>query len=143
MGGLLCVCGGGGLDRCADFRQHPGSAWLARSARRQWIFLIEAAPALLLAVICPFFLRDDLAHAQWLTAEEKDLLRQTLAREHSAAAGDNGSPLRLLLDGEMILLVIAYLAIGFGVYANVFFPPLIIKDLGSSWPAARWPSKDG
>ena len=67
-----------------------------------------------------------------MTAEEKDLLRQTLAREHSAAAGDNGSPLRLLLDGEMILLVIAYLAIGFGVYANVFFLPLIIKDLGFS-----------
>jgi hypothetical protein len=32
-GGLLCVRGGDGLDRCADFRQHPGSAWLAWSAR--------------------------------------------------------------------------------------------------------------
>ena len=26
----------------------------------QWIFLIEAAPALLLGAICPFLLRDDL-----------------------------------------------------------------------------------
>jgi nitrate/nitrite transporter NarK len=67
-----------------------------------------------------------------LTAEEKDWLQQALAREQSVAGGDTGSPLRLLLDGKMILLVIAYLAIGFGVYANVFFLPLIIKDLGFS-----------
>jgi ACS family tartrate transporter-like MFS transporter len=98
----------------------------------QWIFLIEAAPALLLAVLCPFLLRDDPAHAQWLTAEEKDWLKQTLAREQSVAAGDTGSPLGLLRDSKMILLIIAYLAIGFGVYANVFFLPLIIKDLGFS-----------
>jgi ACS family tartrate transporter-like MFS transporter len=98
----------------------------------QWIFLIEAAPALLLAMICPFLLRDDPAQAEWLTAEEKDWLRLTLASEQSVAAGDIGSPLRLLRDGKMILLIIAYLAIGFGVYANVFFLPLIIKDLGFS-----------
>jgi ACS family tartrate transporter-like MFS transporter len=98
----------------------------------QWIFLIEAAPALVLAVLCPFLLRDKPADARWLTAEEKDWLQQTLAREQSVAAGDTGSPLRLLLDGKMILLVVAYLAIGFGVYANVFFLPLIIKDLGFS-----------
>jgi ACS family tartrate transporter-like MFS transporter len=98
----------------------------------QWIFLIEAAPALVLAAMCPFLLRDKPADARWLTAEEKDWLQQTLAREQSVAAGDTGSPLRLLLDGKMILLVIAYLAIGFGVYANVFFLPLIIKDLGFS-----------
>jgi ACS family tartrate transporter-like MFS transporter len=98
----------------------------------QWIFLIEAAPALVLAAMCPFLLRDKPADARWLTAEEKDWLQQTLAREQSVAAGDTGSALRLLLDGKMILLVIAYLAIGFGVYANVFFLPLIIKDLGFS-----------
>ena len=32
----------------------------------------------------------------------------------------------------VILLTIAYIGIGFGVYANVFFLPLIIKDLGFS-----------
>jgi ACS family tartrate transporter-like MFS transporter len=98
----------------------------------QWIFLIEAAPALLLAASCPFLLSDNPADAKWLTAEEKDWLQQSLAREQSVATGDTGSPLRLLLDGEMILLTTAYLAIGFGVYANVFFLPLIIKDLGFS-----------
>ncbi len=98
----------------------------------QWIFLIEAAPALMLAAICPFLLRDDPSQAQWLTADEKDWLQQTLAREQTVAVGATVSPLRLLLDGKMILLTVAYLAIGFGVYANVFFLPLIIKDLGFS-----------
>ena len=32
----------------------------------------------------------------------------------------------------MVLMTVAYLAIRFGVYANVFFLPLIIKDLDFS-----------
>ena len=98
----------------------------------QWIFLIEAAPALLLAVLCPVLLRDDPSEAPWLTADERDWLLDTLAREQNVAVGGAVSPLRLLLDGNVILLIVAYLAIGFGVYANVFFLPLIIKDLGFS-----------
>src|ERR1700722_1377742 len=98
----------------------------------QWIFLIEAAPALVLAVICPFLLRDDPADAHWLTAEEKDWLPRTLASEQGGAAGATSSPLGVVGGGKMIVLTIAYLAIGFGVYANVFFLPLIIKDLGFS-----------
>ncbi|MFL5280081.1 MAG: MFS transporter [Rhodopila sp.] len=98
----------------------------------QWIFLIEAAPALLLAVSCPFLLRDSPEHAAWLTSDEKGWLLQTLATEQSIAPSSTGSPLHLLRDGRMLLLIVAYLAIGFGVYANVFFLPLIIKDLGYS-----------
>src|ERR1700761_1354517 len=98
----------------------------------QWIFLLEAAPALLLAVVCPFLLRDDPTQAHWLTAEEKDWLQQALVREQSNAAGATASAVALLRDGKVIALTVAYLAIGFGVYANVFFLPLIIKDLGFS-----------
>lgn len=96
----------------------------------QWIFLIEAAPALVLAVICPFLLRDSPREAVWLTQAEKDWLVQALAAEQHEAVGSHGSMLRTLRDARMILMTVAYLAIGFGVYANVFFLPLIIKDLG-------------
>jgi MFS transporter, ACS family, tartrate transporter len=98
----------------------------------QWIFLLEASPSLFLGAICLFLLRDDPKDAPWLTADEKAWLQQSLAREQSVAAGNAESPLRLLHDGKVILLTIAYLAIGFGVYANVFFLPLIIKDIGFS-----------
>ncbi len=98
----------------------------------QWIFLIEAVPAVILAIVCPFLLRDSPDQAAWLTADEKAWLNQALAEEQREATGAHGSIMRTLLDGRMILMTVAYLAIGFGVYANVFFLPLIIKDLGFS-----------
>ncbi len=98
----------------------------------QWIFLLEAAPALVLAILCPMILRDRPADATWLTQPEKDWLQATLASEQSTAAGAHGSMWRTLSDFRIILMVASYLAIGCGVYANIFFLPLIIKDLGYS-----------
>lgn len=96
----------------------------------QWIFLIEAAPAIILGVICPFLLSDSPRNAAWLTPDEKDWLVQTLSSEQYEATGSHGSIWRTIRDPRMIMMTLAYLGIGFGVYANVFFLPLIIKDLG-------------
>lgn len=96
----------------------------------QWIFLIEAVPALLLAVICPMLLRDNPRDAAWLTDQEKDWLVATLATERGQAVGHQVSLWRTVQDPRMIMLTLAGVGISFGVYANVFFLPLIIKDLG-------------
>ena len=98
----------------------------------QWIFLIEAAPALLLAAICPFVLCDQPADAQWLTQDERQWLQSSLLAEQRDAFGHSASIWQTLRSPCVVLLTIAYLCIGFGVYANVFFLPLIIKDLGFS-----------
>src|SRR6202012_4969177 len=39
---------------------------------------------------------------------------------------------------QVVLLSLAYLANGFGVYGTVFFVPLIIKDLGFSNLTTSW-----
>jgi ACS family tartrate transporter-like MFS transporter len=98
----------------------------------QWIFLMEAIPAIILAVICPFLLRDSPRDATWLTEEEKTWLVQTLASEQSQAISHQVPMRQVLRDPRLIVMVLAYIGIGFGVYANVFFLPLIIKDLGFS-----------
>jgi ACS family tartrate transporter-like MFS transporter len=98
----------------------------------QWIFLIEAVPALILAVICPFLLRDTPQKAAWLTNDEKAWLAHQLATEQSEAHAARVSMLRTLRDGRMIVMIISYFGIGCGIYANIFFLPLIIKDLGFS-----------
>jgi MFS transporter, ACS family, tartrate transporter len=98
----------------------------------QWIFLIEAAPAVVLALICPFLLRDNPRDAAWLTHDEKDWLAQTLATEQVQAVGHQESIWRTMRDARIIMMTLAALGISFGVYANVFFLPLIIKDLGFS-----------
>jgi ACS family tartrate transporter-like MFS transporter len=98
----------------------------------QWIFLLEAAPALVLAAFGPFVLCDQPADARWLTRDEKEWLLGKLAAEQREAVGSSTGALQALRSPFVVLLTIAYLGIGFGVYANVFFLPLIIKDLGYS-----------
>jgi ACS family tartrate transporter-like MFS transporter len=98
----------------------------------QWVFLIEAAPALLLAAICPFVLCDQPADAHWLAPDERRWLQDRLLAEQRQAIGHSAGVLQILRSTCVILLTIAYICIGFGVYANVFFLPLIIKDLGYS-----------
>jgi MFS transporter, ACS family, tartrate transporter len=98
----------------------------------QWVFLIEAAPALLLAAICPFVLCDKPADAHWLTHDERQWLDGRLLAEQRQAVGHSAGIVQILRTPCLVLLTIAYLCIGFGVYANVFFLPLIIKDLGYS-----------
>jgi ACS family tartrate transporter-like MFS transporter len=98
----------------------------------QWIFLIEAAPAIVLGLICPLLLRDSPRDAAWLTDEEKQWLTNTLAFERSEAVGSKVSMWRTMRDPRIVMMMLAGLGISFGVYANVFFLPLIIKDLGFS-----------
>jgi ACS family tartrate transporter-like MFS transporter len=98
----------------------------------QWIFLIEATPAVVLAAIGPFVLCDRPADARWLSPDERRWLQDRLNAERHASAGRGMSMLHTLRSPCVILLTLAYTAIGFGVYANVFFLPLIIKDLGFS-----------
>lgn len=98
----------------------------------QWIFLLEAAPAVVLAAVGPFVLRDSPADAHWLGPEERGWLQATLDAERDSGVGRNLPSWAALLSAPVMLMTIAYLLIGFGVYANVFFLPLMIKDLGFS-----------
>ncbi len=65
-GALLSMDGRGGL-----------AGW-------QWVYLIEALPALLLSIAVLFYLTDKPADASWLATEERDWLvaRQKQEREH-------------------------------------------------------------
>jgi len=52
----------------------------------QWMFLLEAIPAVLLGFAAWFFLADNPGRAPWLSPAEKSWLRQTLAGEASPAS---------------------------------------------------------
>jgi MFS transporter, ACS family, tartrate transporter len=98
----------------------------------QWIFLLEAAPAVLLAAAGPFVLHNGPSDAPWLTSEERKWLQTTLDSERRHGVGHTLSKAAALRSIPVILMTAAYVLIGFGVYANVFFLPLMIKDLGYS-----------
>jgi len=95
----------------------------------QWIFILEAAPAVVLAALAPFILRDGPMDAPWLQPAERQWLQATLDAERHQNTGKQLRVLVALRSVPVILMTVAYVLIGFGVYANVFFLPLMIKDL--------------
>src|SRR3977135_2904879 len=52
----------------------------------RWLFLGEAAPAVIFGVICFFYLTDRPTNAKWLTAAEKGWLEAEMQREKQTVA---------------------------------------------------------
>ncbi|MEO8313722.1 MAG: MFS transporter [Pseudomonadota bacterium] len=94
----------------------------------QWMFLIEAAPALLLGVLVPFWLDNRIDDAKWLSADEKQLLKSRLAQE---ASTKSEYPLRkLFATPVMWLFAVILFCIVTGVYGINFWLPTIIRETG-------------
>ena len=96
----------------------------------QWVFLIEGIPACLLAALCPILMRDRPEDASWLNRDEQTWLRSRLDVESSQSSTQTLSLLQALTSPMIIILIVGYLLIGFGVYSKNFFLPLMIKTMG-------------
>jgi MFS family permease len=94
----------------------------------QWMFIIEAMPAVLVGIAVLFYLDNRIDDARWLAPAEKQLLKQRLA-EDANAKGD--PPLRALLAIPAMWLFTAILfCIVTGVYGINFWLPTIIRETG-------------
>jgi ACS family tartrate transporter-like MFS transporter len=99
----------------------------------RWLFLCEAAPALLLGLVVPFYLTDRPAQAHWLTSDEKTWLQRELDGERRAIEGTRTYSLwQALLSPRVMSLSILFLGIGIASVGMVAFLPQIIKALGVS-----------
>ncbi len=94
----------------------------------QWLFLLEAAPALLFAVAVVFYLSNGLDDAPWLSAGDRELLKERLASDASTK-GDY-SLVALLSIRALWLFTLIYLLIVIGVYGVNFWLPAIIAETG-------------
>jgi MFS family permease len=94
----------------------------------QWMFIIEAIPAVLVGIVVLFYLDNRIDDARWLAPAEKQLLKERLA-EDAGAKGD--PPLRALFAIPAMWLFTAILfCIVTGVYGINFWLPTIIRDTG-------------
>jgi MFS transporter, ACS family, tartrate transporter len=96
----------------------------------KWLFIIEALPALILAVVLLRALPDSPAHVAWLDDDERAWLARRLEQERQAdAAAASGSA-----EGALGLRVVAMGVIYFGTtatnYALGFWLPQIVKGFG-------------
>jgi ACS family tartrate transporter-like MFS transporter len=103
----------------------------------QWIFLVEAVPAELLAAALWYGLPERPAVAAWLSAEERDALEAEIAAEHKGAATDHQGSIALVLgSGRAWAVAIFYFCTLGSSYALAFSLPTVLgQSLG--WEPGR------
>jgi ACS family tartrate transporter-like MFS transporter len=99
----------------------------------QWVFILEAMPAVLLAFVVLRQMTDRPAAAAWLDDREKAWLESELAAERSAVqAGGHLSVRKALTHPRVLMLSLMYMTSVTASYGIVFFLPQIVKGFGQS-----------
>ena len=93
----------------------------------RFMFLVEGLPAIVIGVVCWFYLTDRPRQARWLAADERDWLQGEMDAEHAETGRRYHFPLRKALTNPRVLaLAFVYFGIVYGLYAVGFFLPTII-----------------
>ncbi len=105
----------------------------------QWLFIIEAAPAILLAAVTFFYLTDRPADAQWLAADERAWLSGRLdAEQRQREAVHNLSLAQAMLMPRVWALSLVYFGAVACIYGVGFWLPQIVKGFGLSNAMTGW-----
>jgi ACS family tartrate transporter-like MFS transporter len=97
----------------------------------QWVFILEALPAVLLAVVVWKVLTDRPAVATWFDSEERNWLEGRLAEERRRIdAAGKPSLVQALADPRVLALAAIYFMSVTANYGIVFFMPQIVKGMG-------------
>jgi MFS transporter, ACS family, 4-hydroxyphenylacetate permease len=104
----------------------------------RWLFLLEGAPAVVLGVICLFYLDDGPARARWLSDDEKREIASRLERDRALeqTAAPGRGILRQLGSRNVVLLSAAYFGLLTSLNANSTWVPQVVQGLahGASYP---------
>jgi ACS family tartrate transporter-like MFS transporter len=98
----------------------------------QWLFVLEALPALVLAAAVFLFLPDGPADARWLSARERDAILGELAAERISVEERIHDVWGALRDVRVILLCAIYCGIVVGLYGIGYWLPQIVQAMGFS-----------
>jgi len=113
----------------------PLSGWLMQSfdghngwSGWQWMFLVEGIPSILVGIWVLLFLDDRIAHAKWLSAEEKALLERNISAENQHK--EDPPVVQVLSSPRVWLMSAIYFSFVMGLYGVSFWLPTIIKQTG-------------
>jgi MFS transporter, ACS family, tartrate transporter len=99
----------------------------------QWLFVLEAAPALILSVVVFFYLTDRPADATWLEPDERAWLVARLEDERLQRETVRRYSVReALLNPKVLALSLVYFGAVATNYGLSFFLPQIVKAFGIS-----------
>ena len=95
----------------------------------QWLFLIEGAPAILLAFAVLALLPDGPAKAAWLSRDEKGLIARELSAEDTSQHRDFWAA---LTDIKVLGLGIVYFGYSVGLYGVALWLPQIVQGMSNT-----------
>jgi ACS family tartrate transporter-like MFS transporter len=99
----------------------------------QWMFIVEAVPAVLLGVAVLFYLTDRPEAATWLADDQRAWLVAEMNAERAAKQPSaRHSLLSGLADARVLALALIYFGTSAGLYTLGIWAPQIIKGLGLS-----------
>ncbi len=104
----------------------------------QWMFIVEAIPALLLGLTVPFILTNRPAEAKWLKPEQTEWLQKTLDAENHVKPH---MPLwRAIFHPSIMALSAVYFCMMVGLYGLNFWMPTVLGREGAGIPSAtlKW-----
>ncbi len=111
----------------------------------QWLYILEALPAIVLGLLTLVVLTDKPADAQWLDPEERGWLASTLEREGAESrsrAGKTDPPggavWAALRDPRVLALAFVYTGGSAGLYVLGLWSPLILAQFGYSALTIGW-----
>ncbi|SCL31806.1 D-galactonate transporter [Micromonospora rhizosphaerae] len=95
----------------------------------QWMFLLEAIPAVLVGIWTLFYLDSGVRSAKWLDEEEKQLVETAIAQD--SAHKDVHAPLwTAFKEPKVWLMSLIYFCFVMGQYALTFWMPTFVKSTG-------------
>jgi MFS transporter, ACS family, tartrate transporter len=97
----------------------------------QWLFVLEALPAVILGFVVLRFLTDRPEQAKWLDSDERSWLVKTMTAEAAGKAATASHSLWAgLADLRVLALSLVYFGTSAGLYALGVWAPQIIKQFG-------------
>jgi MFS family permease len=114
----------------------PLSGWIMKAFEGaghlrawQWLFVLEAIPAIVIGVVVMFYLDNGVRAARWLTEAEKRILEENLSRDE-ATAPVHPSLFALAADRRLWRMSLIYFASVVGNYGLTFWLPTLIAAAG-------------
>jgi len=98
----------------------------------QWLFIMEGIPSMIMGILLPFLLTDRPDKAKWLTAEEKEIVREEMVRDMGMSELEGGSRHRVMdafRSGKVWVFAAVYFGIVIGLYGVSFWMPQILQNI--------------
>ena len=95
----------------------------------QWMFVIEAVPAVLVGLLVLWKFDDSIRKAKWLSEDEKQILEANIAADNKGKTEHPGIG-KVFSDPRVWGMSLIYFAFVMGQYGLTFWVPTLVKNAG-------------